>query len=112
MDIQTYENIQLNKAYIRLNIKYDGHFYYGSPILEKENKKKSKDKNPSFFYREELESYYEEAINQGIYKASKVMNFMALKWQESHQDEPGYFDDELLKECSYKLARERYYAIR
>lgn len=112
MDIQTYENIQLNKAYIRLNIKYDGHFYYGSPILEKENKKKSKDKNPSFYYREELQSYYEEAINQGIYKASKVMNFMALKWQESHQDEPGYFDDELLKECSNKFARERYYAIR
>lgn len=71
MDIQTYENIQLNKAYIRLNIKYDGHFYYGSPILEKENKKKSKDKNPSFFIEKNYKAIMKKLLIRAFIRLQK-----------------------------------------
>lgn len=112
-DITLYENKDnIINDLIHLKVRYDGSFFYGTPIIYNEkNKGKTSNRNINIF-NDELNEYYLQAKLNNLKKYDKVVNFMSNKFYENHKDDKFNFNDDVLKDMGDVFSQERYNALK
>lgn len=112
-NITLYENKdKIINDLIHLKVKYDGSYYYGTPIIYNENNKGKNFNRSINIFNDELNYYYLQAKSNNLKKYDKVVNYMSNQFYENHKNDNFNFNDDVLRDMSDIFSQERYNALK